>query len=87
MDTGRNANGQEEPPQPNQPKGQTDVTTCGLGGHKFTSDGITIGVALAEESRELKADAKEEELKKYEESGSGTFKGCKVTKDKEGTFL
>jgi hypothetical protein len=88
MDTGRNANGQgqEGPPQPNQPEDQTKVKTYGLGGHK-------LSMQLAEGSRILKAtDATiTADLAKYdEEPGSGrggTFKGCKVTMDKESKFL
>jgi hypothetical protein len=73
MNNGRNANGQD---QPNHPACQTDVNTCGLGGHKLTTEGTKIEVTLADGSRK----AEDKDVESYQKSGRGTFKGCKVTK-------
>jgi hypothetical protein len=75
MDTGRNANGQEDQPEC---QCQTDVNnTYGLGGHRLTTtDGFTIGVTLTKKSRK----ATPADLENYVNSERGEFKGCKVTK-------
>jgi hypothetical protein len=82
MNTGRNVNGDEtpteDPPRPQQPQNKTEdqTDTYGLGGHILNEDGnmtLTKGTRLA----------KEADLKNYQKSGRGEFKGCKVTKDKE----